>query len=144
MFLKTVHIAWLLFQLFILIQLVFPVLSYLFYLIKKKRSFAKNSTTQEADYAIIVTAYKETGNLPNVIQSLLKLNYSNYLIYVVADNCTPFDPGTTDSRVIILYPEPALSNQLKSHFYAISNFKRKHDRLTIIDSDNLVDANYLR
>ncbi|MGY0037947.1 glycosyltransferase [Pedobacter sp. NJ-S-72] len=36
-----------------------------------------------------------------------------------------------------------MASNTKSHFYAINNFKRAHDYLTIIDSDNLVDPGYL-
>src|SRR5690606_20538946 len=48
-----------------------------------------------------------------------------------------------DDRVILLRPEETLASNTKSHFYAINNFKRSHDYLTIIDSDNLVDLDYL-
>jgi len=43
----------------------------------------------------------------------------------------------------VLQPEEVLQNQLKSHFYAIGHFKRNHNRLIIIDSDNLVDPAFL-
>jgi len=36
-----------------------------------------------------------------------------------------------------------LASNTRSHFYAIRRFKRNHDRLTIIDSDNLVEPDYL-
>lgn len=142
MLLKIINIIWIIFQLFIGIQLVFPVVSYILYSLLRKKPVQNNNIPEE-DYAIIVTAYKDTGNLPNVVQSLLKLNYSNYLIYIVADNCEVMEKPFTDPRVITLYPETVFSNQVKSHFYAVSNFKRAHNKLTIIDSDNLVDPNYL-
>ena len=40
-------------------------------------------------------------------------------------------------------PPQTLASNTRSHFYAINHFKREHDCLTIIDSDNLVDADYL-
>jgi cellulose synthase/poly-beta-1,6-N-acetylglucosamine synthase-like glycosyltransferase len=48
-----------------------------------------------------------------------------------------------DERVIVLRPPDILASNTRSHFYAIHNFKRDHGRLTIIDSDNLVDPEYL-
>jgi cellulose synthase/poly-beta-1,6-N-acetylglucosamine synthase-like glycosyltransferase len=48
-----------------------------------------------------------------------------------------------DERVIILRPETTLASNTRSHFYAINHFKRQHNRLTIIDSDNLVHPEYL-
>jgi cellulose synthase/poly-beta-1,6-N-acetylglucosamine synthase-like glycosyltransferase len=60
----------------------------------------------------------------------------------VADNCDISTLVFEDLRVTILRPEIKLANNIKSHFYAIKNFKRNHERITIIDSDNLVDPNY--
>jgi cellulose synthase/poly-beta-1,6-N-acetylglucosamine synthase-like glycosyltransferase len=97
----------------------------------------------ESDYGIIVTAYEQVDSLPPVIASLLRLNYSNYLIYIVADNCDITGLDFNDDRVILLRPEETLASNTRSHFYAIRNFKRDHERLTIIDSDNLVDPEYL-
>ncbi|MFT4031637.1 MAG: glycosyltransferase [Siphonobacter sp.] len=99
--------------------------------------------TTEADYAVIVTAYEQIDLLPQVVNSILSLKYSNYIIYVIADNCDISSLHFTDPRVRILRPETVLSSNIKSHFYAICNFIRPHERLTIIDSDNLVDSNYL-
>lgn len=97
----------------------------------------------ESDYGIIVTAYEQVDSLPQVITSLLRLNYSNYLIYIVADKCDITGLNFNDDRVILLRPEETLASNTRSHFYAIRNFKRDHKRLTIIDSDNLVDPEYL-
>ncbi len=112
------------------------------------RSFIRRQQHPEqisakADYAIIVTAYEQTDLLPSVIDSILKLNYESYLIYVVADNCDISTLKFTDPKVILLRPESTLSSNIKSHFYAIDRFKRPHDRVTIIDSDNLVHPEYL-
>ncbi|UAY52937.1 glycosyltransferase [Ferruginibacter albus] len=142
MLLKLVYIVWILFQLFLAAQLVFPFLSYLLYLIKGKKT-PQAIDDKLPDYAIILTAYKDTGNIPFVLQSLLKLDYDKYLIYVVADDCKEVTPFPPDPRVILLQPEQVLASQARSHFYAMDNFKRKHDIITIIDSDNLVEPNYL-
>ncbi len=138
---KTV---WIIFQLLIGYNLVLPVLFYLIYLFSnKKKGTIQKQPQQEADYAIIVTAYEYTGMLPSVINSLLHVNYPHFLIYVVADKCDISDLHFEDERVILLQPPEVLASNTKSHFYAIRHFKRRHDRLTIIDSDNLVDAEYL-
>jgi cellulose synthase/poly-beta-1,6-N-acetylglucosamine synthase-like glycosyltransferase len=120
------------------------MLSYLFFLIRKKNNpLQKFPDKAEEDYAIIVTAYMDTSNLPNVIHSLLKLNYSNYLIYIVADNCSEIVSLPEDGKIIVLRPEEILASQARSHFYAINHFKRNHKRLTIIDSDNIAVPDYL-
>jgi len=96
------------------------------------------------DYAIIVTAYEQTDLLPSVVKSILKLNYSNFLVYVVADNCDITNLHFPDPRVVLLRPETVLASNIKSHLYAIERFEREHKYLTIIDSDNLVDPDYIK
>ena len=135
--------AWAFFQIAIGYNLVLPFFLLLLYAFtgNKKKNIQFNK--DEADYAIIVTAYEQTTLIPSVVSSLLKLNYSNYLIYIVADKCDVSGLHFEDERVIILRPEQTLSSNTRSHFYAIERFKRSHERLTIIDSDNLVDPDYL-
>ncbi|TSJ40747.1 glycosyltransferase family 2 protein [Mucilaginibacter corticis] len=136
-------IVFLIIQLLVVFYLIFPFLLYVIAGIRGEEKLKADSVNDEADYAIIVTAYEQTTLLPSVVDSILKLNYSNYLIYIVADNCDITDLKFTDPRVHVLRPEEVLASNIRSHFYAINNFKRPHDRLTIIDSDNLVNAEYL-
>ena len=125
-------------------NLVLPVCIFILYLIKPKQKLTSIAfTTLEADYAIIVTAYEQTHTLPPVIDSLLKLQYNNYIIYIVADKCDVSKLHFADDRVVVLRPPETLGSNTRSHFYAINNFKRNHERLTIIDSDNLVEPDYL-
>jgi cellulose synthase/poly-beta-1,6-N-acetylglucosamine synthase-like glycosyltransferase len=132
-------------QVLIIIHLLFPAVLLLFKKISRNPLLRTDfiNLGYEADYAVIVTAYEQITLIPSVVDSILKLNYTNYLIYVVADNCDISTLKFADERVIILRPENTLSNNIKSHFYAIDRFVRPHERLTIIDSDNLVDPEYL-
>jgi len=136
-------VLWLVFQLLIGYNLVLPILLYAGYLSVKKRTLVKLNKV-EYDYAVIVTAYEQTDLLPAVVSSLLKMEYSNYLIYLVCDNCDVSDLHFRDERVILLRPEKVLASNTRSHLYAIAHFKREHELLTIIDSDNLVDRRYLK
>ncbi|WP_345954734.1 glycosyltransferase [Mucilaginibacter sp. PAMB04168] len=138
----VINTLWIIFQVLIGYNLVLPIVLYLFYSLKRKPQVLLSSPA-EADYAIIVTAYEWVTAIPDVVASLLKLNYSNYLIYVVADKCDISTLHFEDERVVILRPEETLAGNVRSHFYAINRFKRQHDRLTIIDSDNLVEPEYL-
>ena len=135
-------LVWIIVQIFIGYHLVLPMILYMFRALtgRKKTDF---KVTSEADYAIIVTAYEQTDLLNSVVDSILKLNYQNYLIYIVADKCDISGLKFDDTKVILLRPETTLSSNVKSHFYAIDRFRREHDRVTIIDSDNLVDPEYL-
>ena len=134
---------WIALQILIGYNLVLPLLLYVFYLIEKNHVARNGSKSPERDYAIIVTAYEQTDSLPPVIDSILRLNYKNYLIYIVADKCDVSGLKFDDKRVIILRPSETLASNTRSHFYAIRNFHRDHEILTIIDSDNLVDPEYL-
>jgi len=133
---------WVIFQVIIGYNLVLPFILFVFYRLFKK-PVAAEPVTVDFDYAIIVTAYEQTALLPSVIGSLLQLNYSNYLIYVVADNCDISNLNFNDPRVILLRPENVLASNTRSHLYAIANFRREHEILTIIDSDNLTDPEYI-
>lgn len=136
-------ILWIIVQVLIGYNLVLPLLLYVLYLVSKKRSPGLVPYKDEPDYAIIVTAYEQTSMLPSVVQSLLRLSYNNYIIYIVADKCDISNLHFDDPRVVLLSPEQTLASNTASHFYAINRFKRPHERLTIIDSDNLVDPGYL-
>ena len=140
---KLIYDIWVALQILIGYNLVLPLLLYIGYVISKKPVFKNPASKQEADYGIIVTAYEQTYSIPAVVESILKLKYRNYLIYIVADKCDISNLNFDDERVVILRPEQTLGSNTRSHFYAINHFKRNHERLTIIDSDNLVDSNYL-
>jgi len=140
---NILYYCWIAIQVLIGYNLVLPLLLFLLYIVVRRpqKSSAKGLT--ERDYAIIVTAYEQTEYLPVVVDSLLKLNYSNYIIYIVADKCDITNLKFTDKRVVVLRPPETLASNTRSHFYAIRNFTRAHEVLTIIDSDNLVDPEYI-
>jgi hypothetical protein len=141
---NSIYFIWKLFQCYIGFNLIMPIFLLAIYFIKstQKQTFC-NPNFEEADYAIIVTAYEQTNLLEGVVNSLLQLNYSNYLIYIVADKCDISNLFFDDERVILLRPKETLASNTRSHFYAINHFKRPHERLTIIDSDNLVHPEYI-
>ncbi|MBH2003308.1 MAG: glycosyltransferase [Sphingobacteriia bacterium] len=139
-----VELLWILFQLLVGYNLVLPVLLLLLYLLLgNKKGKPASVGGREADYAIIVTAYEQTQLLQGVVRSLLQLHYSNYLIYIVADKCDVTNLVFEDERVIVLRPEETLASNTRSHFYAINRFRRQHERLAIIDSDNITDPEFL-
>jgi len=136
---------WYLFQAIIGYNLIFPMMLYVLHLFKTKKIIRVDRLEENNfDYGIIVTAYEQTDLLTSVVDSILRIEYSNYLIYVVADNCDISNLSFDNDRVILLRPESVLANNVRSHLYAIDHFKREHNLLTIIDSDNIVDPNYLK
>jgi len=145
MFNNFFYFLWITLQILIGYNLIMPIVLYIIYVCKPKKrpSATKLVSDTQADYAVIVTAYEQTHTLPPVIESLLQLQYSNYLIYIVADKCDVSNLNFNNDKVIVLRPPETLASNTKSHFYAIEHFQRLHDRLTIIDSDNLVKPDYL-
>jgi len=145
MYIHVLIFVWQAVQLVIGYNLVFPLLLYLFYPAARNK-FRQNKVwnkVTEPDYGIIVTAYQQTHTLPAVIESLLKQEFQNFVIYIVADQCDISNLNFNHPQVIVLRPEEALKSNIRSHFYAIERFVRPHPRLTIIDSDNLVHPKYL-
>jgi len=140
---ELANIIWGIFQLVIGYNLVLPFLLLLIYFLVRPKKVNSSMVLPEVDYAIIVTAYEQTTLLNSVVKSILKLNYQHYLIYIVADKCDVTDLKFDDDRVNVLRPEETLASNTGSHFYAINRFKRAHERLTIIDSDNIVDPEFL-
>jgi len=134
--------CWIAIQLLVGYNLVLPLVIYLISVFKR-HGIAQSISNTNADYAIIVTAYEQTHTLGPVVASILQLKHKNFLVYIVADKCDVSQLHFEDERVIVLRPEETLSSNTRSHFYAIHRFKRPHDRLTIIDSDNLVEPDYL-
>lgn len=137
-----VLVIWIFLCVLIGYNLVLPIIFFVCYKLIPKRT-ANRDETLEADYAIIVTAYQQADQITSVVNSLLNLDYSNYLIYVVADNCDVSAIHFEDERVVLLKPETVLKSNTRSHLYAINHFKRAHELLTIVDSDNLVHPQYL-
>lgn len=139
------EIVWASVQIIIGFYLVYPKMLFLLFNLRSKKEISEvsNSFDSDLDYAVIVTAYVQTHLLPETVNSILKLNYSRYHVYVVADNCNVSELELSDTRVSLLRPEDILASNTKSHFYAINNFVRKHDVLTIIDSDNIVHPEYI-
>jgi len=133
--------SWIIIQLLVGYNLVFPLVLMLLYVIFKKQLTVVNEF--QGDYAIIITAYEQTHTLQTVVDSVLRLKYKKFLVYIVADNCDISQLNFNNESVVLLRPEIVLASNTRSHFYAIENFKRPHNRLTIIDSDNIVLDDYL-
>ncbi len=140
---QLLTLIWILLQLLIGFNLILPFILYLLFIISKKKNHVITITSPEPDYAIIVTAYEQTSLLPAVVDSLLSVNYSNFIIYIVADKCDITNLSFNKEKVILLRPPEIIASNTGSHFYAINNFIRQHERLIIIDSDNLVDKEFI-
>lgn len=134
-------------QLFIAIHVLTPFVFFIFWRINKnKRQFRFQEADAEKDIAVIITAYQETKQIPDAVNSILKSNYHNFHVYVVADACSKdsIELNINHPKVSILVPEHTIASNTGSHFYAIHHFQREHEYLVIVDSDNLVDEDMLK
>lgn len=141
---KTIGILWIVVQVIIGYHLFFPIVLLLFNQVFGKKVHQKPKELKQANFAIIVTAYEETVFLHAVIESILKQSYFNFTVYLVADKCDITNLIFDDSRVIVLKPETIIASNTGSHHYAFNHFINKHDFVTIVDSDNILDLNYLK
>jgi len=138
------YYIWIFLQIAVGYNLIFPLILILFSKFGNIKLEQGSSTAEEIDYAIILTAYEQTHLIPEAVNSILKLDYSNYLIYVVADNCDITGLNFVNDKIVLLKPEQVIASNVGSHFYAIHNFKRNHERLVIIDSDNIVSSDFMK
>lgn len=125
-----------------------------------------NSSGSAFDFACIITAYKQLDIALPLIRSLLQQTHPNYIIYVVADNCTNIPPQLktalrndisefdrssdnnlypTDwpQRIVLLQPNTALHSKVKSMQYALQNFVAQPDFVAVFDPDNVAAPNFL-
>lgn len=138
------EIVWISIQITVGFYLVYPMILFLIFNLKSRQDVPEEFyRSKPLDYAIIVTAYEQTHLLPETVASILRLNYNHYHVYIVADNCDVSGLEFPSPNVTLLRPKETLASNIRSHFYAINRFVRKHDILTIIDSDNLVHPEYI-
>lgn len=137
-----IYCIWICFQIVIGYNLVLPFFLFIAWALIRKRNSVP-LTKFSPDYAIIITAYEDIRPVFKAVESILRQNYSNYLVYVVADKCDVSGLNFNDERIILLSPPETLSSNTKSHSYAVSNFKRFHEYVAIIDSDNLVHEDFI-
>ncbi len=95
------------------------------------------------DYGNIITAYKNVEIAKGLVQSLLIQNHQLHHIYLVADGCDLSNWDIEHEKLTVLRPSQPLNLKAKSIIYAIENFKRKHDFITVFDADNLAHPNFL-
>ena len=141
--------------LFLLIQLAFllyvlvPFFSLLIYGIIKLFKIPspyqrkKAITNKNFEFGIIITAHQETEFIFPLVDSILRQDYQNFYIYIVADDCETANLQFTDSRIKVLSPLPALHSKIKSIRYGLSQFIQKHDAVIILDADNLIHPAFL-
>ncbi len=132
--LLIVHLALLYF-------LLFPFATVLLAQLRKEE--VPPPAEKEADIACVITAYKSIDIALPLVTSLLRQQYKNFHIYLVADGCEVEGISWEDERVHLLRPEQDLNSKVKSIKHAIRHFARKHEYILIFDPDNLAPPTFL-
>lgn len=114
----------------------FPLISILVSLLRKRVEVPL--ANNQLSFACIITAYKEFDIALPQVDSILKQEYQNFHIYLVADNCIKPNSIPNHEKLSILFPEEALNGKVLSIKHAINQFVTKHDAILILDSDNLL------
>ncbi|OAQ38097.1 hypothetical protein A5893_14935 [Pedobacter psychrophilus] len=139
---EAIEISWLVLQILIGFHLFFPIALFVFSKFQK-RSLYIDKEKKEFDFAVIITAYQQTFQLKSVVDSILNQSNQNFIVYLIADDCDITSLIFEDERIKVLKPVQIIASNTGSHEYATQHFIRKHDIITIIDSDNIVDKHYL-
>jgi cellulose synthase/poly-beta-1,6-N-acetylglucosamine synthase-like glycosyltransferase len=136
-------------QLIVAIYLLIPTFLVFFYGIQRlfgvKRPFDRKprDTEKNFEFGIIITAHQEVEFVRPLVDSLNKQTYSNFKIYVVADDCDTAQLNFDAPNLHIIKPEPALHSKIRSIHYAIDRFVNKPDAVIILDSDNLLHPQFM-
>lgn len=124
----------------IIFWLSFPLItSLLAYL---KGYISPKTNIEESDFACVITVYNNLDIAVPLVESLLQQRYSNYEIYLIADNVATKEFPLAHSRLHIHYPEP-LNSKVMSIKRAIDVFVRPHEYVAIFDPDNLAHPDFL-
>jgi cellulose synthase/poly-beta-1,6-N-acetylglucosamine synthase-like glycosyltransferase len=121
--------------------LVFPGLCILISrLIKVKKP--EQQPLKQYDFGTIITAYRNADIAKPLVESLIRQDYSQHHVYLVADDCDLGHFDLRDERFTLLRPEQPLHLKAKSIIYAIEHFVRNHEYIVIFDADNLAHPRF--
>lgn len=99
---------------------------------------------KDYDFGCIITAYRNSNITKPLVHSLLKQQYKNFHIYLVADGCDVSDYNIEHEKFTLLRPDPQLNLKAKSIIHGMENYVREHDYTCIFDGDNLAHPDFLK
>ncbi len=146
MFSFIAQIAWQTAQAIIAFSLLLPVvLHFIFYLQKKwqKQTLVSEELFEEKDFAIIVSINHPGEKVNRMIESLLQLHYTNYLVYVVTNKNINPRFYTDDERIVWLTFSEPVKQPFQLQQYTIDNFKRSHTHAVVLDENCIADTDFL-
>ncbi|RMG29620.1 MAG: cell wall biosynthesis glycosyltransferase [Bacteroidetes bacterium] len=122
--------------------LVFPFFANLLASLSRKKKVEDKG--EPHDFACVITAYRNLAINRPLVESLLKQNYTNYHVYLVADRCEIKDWDLRHEKFTLLAPPEPLNSKVNSLRYALAHFHRPHQGVVVWDPDNLAHPNVLK
>lgn len=133
--------------------LLFPFIATVVSFLGGKRNKAQfefgnmhKEANETADFGCIITAYRNLNIALPAIDALLKQNYKNYHVYLIADDCDISElAGSSfpDGKVTVLMPSEPFHAKVKSIQYAVENYVQPHTHTVVFDADNLAAPDFL-
>lgn len=130
-------------SLIFILQLVYPFCTVLLATLFRRKEKPMPQADATLDFACIITAYKNVEIARGLVDSLLLQTHGHLMVYLVADECPPFDFNIPDPRYVPLTPPEPLRLKAKSLIYAIEHFQRNPDYIAVFDADNLAHPQFL-
>ncbi len=122
--------------------LLFPLFSGLLAVLGPRENLQEEPFS--ADFACIITVYKEKDIAWPLVRALLKQEYPHYQVYLVADGIEePLEKQVQDERLTLFQPNPFLNSKVASIALVLEKMKKKHSHVVIFDPDNLVPPHFL-
>lgn len=122
--------------------LLFPLLSSLLAALFRRENLREKPFS--ADFACIITVYKEKDIAWPLVRALLKQDYPHYQVYLVADGIgEPLEKQVQDEKLTLFQPTPFLNSKVASIALVLEKMKKKHTHVVIFDPDNLVPSHFL-
>ena len=122
--------------------LLFPLLSTFISFLGGKFKLKEAELT--ADFACVITVYKEKDIAWPLVRALLAQDYRNYHIYLVADGIEGELDVMTHEKLTIYQPRPFLNSKVASLGLVLKEMKTRHSHVVVFDPDNLVPSHFLR
>jgi len=103
-----------------------------------------NESELTADFACVITVYKEKDIAWPLVSALLAQDYPHFHIYLVADGITEKMDVMVNEKLTVYQPSPFLNSKVASLGLVLEKMKEKHSHVVVFDPDNLVPSHFLR
>ena len=121
---------------------MFPLISTFISLLGGK--FKLKEKELNADFACVITVYKEKDIAWPLVRALLAQDYPHYHIYLVADGIEDKMDLMKDEKLTIYQPQPFLNSKVASLGLVLKEKAERHSHVVVFDPDNLVPSHFLR